>query len=104
MSKKREEAKPTAEPEKPEKPEKPKVEEKPSEVKAPPEEKPPEKPPEVKKPKKRERAAKVKFYRLEGEKLKRLGQTCPRCGPGVFMADHGNRWTCGKCGYTDFKK
>jgi small subunit ribosomal protein S27Ae len=77
VSKKLEEAKPTAEPEKPEVP---------------------------KKPEKRIRAAKAKFYKVEGKKLKRLGQTCPRCGPAVFMADHGNRWACGRCGYTEFKK
>jgi len=53
---------------------------------------------------KKVKAAKAKFYKLEGEKLKRLRQACPRCGPGVFMADHGNRLACGKCGYTDFKK
>jgi small subunit ribosomal protein S27Ae len=45
-----------------------------------------------------------KFYSLEGEKLKRLRKACPRCGPEVFMADHGNRLACGKCGYTEFKK
>ncbi|KUO39041.1 MAG: 30S ribosomal protein S27ae [Candidatus Hadarchaeaceae archaeon] len=53
---------------------------------------------------KKVKAAKAKFYKLEGEKLERLRLTCPRCGPGVFMADHGNRLACGKCGYTDFKK
>ena len=29
---------------------------------------------------------------------------CPKCGPGVFMATHGDRVACGKCGYTEFKK
>jgi len=47
---------------------------------------------------------KSKFYKIEGDQVKRLRQTCPRCGPGVFMAEHANRWACGKCGYTDFKK
>ena len=28
---------------------------------------------------------------------------CPKCGPGVLMAEHGNRTHCGKCGYTEFK-
>lgn len=27
---------------------------------------------------------------------------CPRCGPGVFMADRGDRLHCGKCSYTEF--
>ena len=31
-------------------------------------------------------------------------QICPRCGEGVFMADHGDRVACGKCGYTEMKK
>ena len=29
---------------------------------------------------------------------------CPKCGPGVFLANHKNRETCGTCGYTVFKK
>ena len=29
---------------------------------------------------------------------------CPRCGPGVFLAEHENRSSCGKCGYTVFKE
>lgn len=47
---------------------------------------------------------KSKLYKVEGEKLQRLRSTCPRCGPGVFMAEHSNRLACGKCGYTEFKK
>ncbi len=30
--------------------------------------------------------------------------TCPKCGNGVFMADHKDRYTCGRCGYSEFKK
>ncbi len=29
---------------------------------------------------------------------------CPKCGPGVFMATHKDRVSCGKCGYTEFGK
>ena len=50
------------------------------------------------------KARKTKIYKLEGEKLRRLRPNCLRCGPGIFMAEHANRWACGKCGYTDFKK
>jgi small subunit ribosomal protein S27Ae len=50
------------------------------------------------------KAAKARFYKLEGGELRRLRQACPRCGPGTFMAEHGNRLACGKCGYTEFKK
>jgi small subunit ribosomal protein S27Ae len=53
---------------------------------------------------KKVKAAKAKLYKFEGKSLKRLRQTCPRCGAGVFLANHGNRLACGKCGYTEFKK
>jgi len=49
-------------------------------------------------------ARKSKFYKLESHEVKRLRPYCPRCGPGVFMADHGDRFACGRCGYTEFKK
>jgi small subunit ribosomal protein S27Ae len=35
--------------------------------------------------------------------LKRKRKTCPKCGPGFFLADHSNRVTCGKCSYAEFK-
>ena len=35
--------------------------------------------------------AKTKFYAQEEGKLKLLRRACPRCGPGVFMAEHGDR-------------
>lgn len=43
------------------------------------------------------------FYKIEGGKLKRLLQFCERCGRGYFMADHGDRYTCGHCGFTRYK-
>ena len=46
-----------------------------------------------------------KFYSINKDgTLKRERQTCPRCGTGVFLADHKNRLSCGKCGYAEFKK
>jgi len=45
-----------------------------------------------------------KFYEVSGNSIKRKKQTCPRCGQGVFLGDHKNRSSCGKCGYTEFKK
>ncbi|MCX9012716.1 MAG: 30S ribosomal protein S27ae [Candidatus Methanoperedens sp.] len=45
-----------------------------------------------------------KFYEVSGNKVKKIRPSCPRCGPGVFLADHKNRQSCGKCGYTEFKK
>jgi len=43
-----------------------------------------------------------KYYKVEGEKLIKLKRQCPRCGR--FMAEHDNRWTCGYCSFTIFKK
>ena len=42
------------------------------------------------------------FYKLQGDKIIRSKRDCPRCGRGVFMAEHNNRFTCGKCGFTEF--
>jgi small subunit ribosomal protein S27Ae len=39
-----------------------------------------------------------KFYSIENGKIGRSNLFCPRCGLGVFMADHGDWWACGKCG------
>ncbi|RJS84353.1 30S ribosomal protein S27ae [Candidatus Bathyarchaeota archaeon] len=43
------------------------------------------------------------YYKIENGKLKRLLPFCDRCGPGYFMADHGDRYTCGHCGFTKYK-
>ena len=44
-----------------------------------------------------------KYYDLEDDSLKRKRQTCPKCGEGVFLAEHKDRSSCGRCGYTEFK-
>lgn len=44
-----------------------------------------------------------KFYKVEGDTVKRLKIECPRCGRGYFMAEHEDRYTCGACRYTKFK-
>ena len=31
------------------------------------------------------------------------GKWCPRCGAGVILAQHKDRVTCGKCGYSETK-
>ncbi len=41
------------------------------------------------------------WEKYENGKVK--NKFCPKCGPGVMMADHKNRWHCGKCGYTEYK-
>lgn len=43
-----------------------------------------------------------KFYEVSDEKLVRKKRDCPRCGKGVFMAEHSDRSSCGKCGFTEF--
>ena len=47
---------------------------------------------------------KYKYYKIEGNKLERLKKICPKCGPGVFMAEHLNRYACGRCGFMEWKK
>ncbi|MBS7623984.1 30S ribosomal protein S27ae [Candidatus Bathyarchaeota archaeon] len=43
------------------------------------------------------------YYKIENGKIKRVLPFCDRCGPGFFMADHGNRYACGHCGFTKYK-
>lgn len=37
-------------------------------------------------------------------KVERTRKYCDRCGDGNFMAEHTDRWYCGKCGMTVWKK
>jgi len=45
-----------------------------------------------------------KHYTIEGDKAVSQKRHCPRCGPGVFLATHSDRVSCGKCGFTEFNK
>ena len=74
----------------------------PAEPAAPVEEKKPEKKEKPKAPKRR--IQDYKLYKVDGYTLSRLRKECPRCGKGYFMAQHGNRLTCGHCGYTTYTK
>ncbi|MFH1064663.1 MAG: 30S ribosomal protein S27ae [Candidatus Woesearchaeota archaeon] len=47
---------------------------------------------------------KYKMYTASGSELKRKNKFCPKCGVGVFLAQHKDRTTCGKCSYTEFTK
>jgi small subunit ribosomal protein S27Ae len=76
--------------------EEPKVEEKKEEIKPRKAEKPKEK-------KKKEEKGVHAMYKIEGEKVSRLRPTCERCGPGYFMGEHKDRYTCGHCGFTRYK-
>jgi ubiquitin-small subunit ribosomal protein S27Ae len=43
-----------------------------------------------------------KYYKIDGDKSQKIRKICSRCGKGVFMSQHKNRRTCGKCGLTEF--
>jgi ubiquitin-small subunit ribosomal protein S27Ae len=60
--------------------------------------------PKKKEVKKEAPSAKKDYYQVKGDKMDRVKKFCPKCGPGVFMAEHKDRTACGKCGYTEFKK
>ena len=47
--------------------------------------------------------ARIGFYQTTGESLTRTHRTCPKCGPGTFLAEHENRRSCGRCGYSESK-
>ncbi|RME55438.1 30S ribosomal protein S27ae [Candidatus Woesearchaeota archaeon] len=55
------------------------------------------------KPKNHSPSKKYTKYSISGDKIERK-ETCPKCGPGIFMAHHKGRKTCGSCGYTVFEK
>ena len=44
------------------------------------------------------------LYEVKDGKLTRKNKSCPKCGEGVFLGNHGSRLACGKCGYTEKKK
>jgi len=44
------------------------------------------------------------FYKIDGDRITRMRSTCPKCGAGVFLAQHSDRVSCGRCGYTEFAK
>lgn len=66
-------------------------------------EKPKEKEKKQAKVKKNEKAAYTR-YKIDEKGLTRLRPYCERCGPGYFMADHGDRFSCGHCGFTRYKR
>lgn len=43
------------------------------------------------------------LYEVKGTTVTRKRKACPKCGPGVFLAEHKDRVSCGNCGYTEFK-
>ncbi len=87
---------------------------KPAKKEAPPEEAKKEEKKEEVKPQKVEKVKTEKkkkeekgiqaLYKVENDKVARLRPTCERCGPGYFMGDHADRYTCGHCGFTRYKR
>lgn len=67
-----------------------------------PEEKPEKKEKKAEKKKKKDKKIHT-LYKVENGKLTRLQPFCERCGQGYFMADHGDRYSCGHCGFTRYK-
>jgi len=47
--------------------------------------------------------ARVGLYAVKGDQLTRSHKFCPKCGPGTFLAEHEDRRSCGRCGYTEAK-
>ena len=47
--------------------------------------------------------ARVGLYAVKGDALTRTHKFCPKCGSGTFLAEHDNRRSCGKCGYSESK-
>jgi len=56
-----------------------------------------------KKRKPKKSSERYKKYKIEGNKIKSIAKFCPRCGPGIFLAESKNRIYCGRCHYTEFK-
>lgn len=71
------------------------------------EEKKKEKKSQKERPRSKTKHAKVqiwKLYKVEGKKVVRKNETCPRCGMGTFLAEYKNRKYCGRCGYSQIQK
>jgi small subunit ribosomal protein S27Ae len=49
-------------------------------------------------------AKRSSYYTLQEGKAVLTRRHCPRCGPGVLLAEHKDRVSCGRCGYTEFRK
>lgn len=57
---------------------------------------------EGKRVKAKKRSVKIHTLYDRSAGLKRRNRSCPKCGEGVFMGQHKDRSTCGRCGYTEF--
>lgn len=53
------------------------------------------------KKRKRPTSKRYKYYTIDGNTIIRK-KMCPRCGPGIFLAETKDRIYCGKCHWTEF--
>jgi len=44
------------------------------------------------------------FFKVKEGKVEKIKKNCPRCGEGVVLAEHKDRFYCGNCKYTEWKK
>lgn len=56
-----------------------------------------------KKHKNKKPSEKWKKYKIQGDKLIK-SPSCPKCGNGVFLAQHKDRLYCGSCHYVQYQK
>jgi len=42
-------------------------------------------------------------YKVEGNNLSKA-KNCPKCGPGIFLAEHKDRYYCGHCHFVQVKQ
>ncbi|HTT16342.1 MAG TPA: 30S ribosomal protein S27ae [Thermoplasmata archaeon] len=47
--------------------------------------------------------ARVGLYEVENDSIRRTHLACPKCGPGTYLAEHADRRSCGRCGYSESK-
>ena len=56
-----------------------------------------------KKAKNKRPSKKYSKYKIEGSNIIRA-KSCPKCGEGVFLAQHKDRYFCGTCHYVEIKR
>jgi small subunit ribosomal protein S27Ae len=44
------------------------------------------------------------YYNVSSGSAERSRKSCPRCGPGIWLAAHKGRAYCGRCNYTEFDR
>lgn len=56
-----------------------------------------------KKVKNKKSSERWKAYKVAGDKLEKIKRECPKCGSGIFLAQHSDRFYCGRCHYVEMK-